>query len=410
MKKPYNSVFQSLNSTFEGYAINAYMKKHRVLNFSPGPSQFPILLFDMLKLDSFPYGTTPFELSHRSPEFVEMMHRVNEKVRTFMCIPEDFSILWMPNGAHGQFSAIPLNLSNIIKEEQCNYVVNGTWSHRALEEGSKFSNAYNSHSSPLLPLQMKDIQHEPMIHEKDKYIFLCSNETINGLEFRYDGIQYPTRTQLKNTLSIIDMSSDFGMKNINWYHKDIVFSCSSKNFGIPGTTIVIVRNDILYQIQQHKPTQIPCTLDWNFYKNSNSLYNTPSIFTIYIIEKILDYYLSIGGIQNIENTSKIKAKMIYDFLDKSHIYNAVVNNKKTRSNINIPFIVNCDDPNIPFMFLDFCYKQNIVGLRTKTPFSYNDYNIQEPFRISLYNGISIEDTKKLIYVMKQFQDELLFYK
>tara|TARA_Y100000991_G_C21908494_1_gene321211 strand:- start:305 stop:607 length:303 start_codon:yes stop_codon:yes gene_type:complete len=53
-------------------------------------------------------------------------------------------------------------------------------------------------------------------------------------------------------------------------------------------------------------------------------------------------------------------------------------------------------------FLEYCYKYNVVGLRTKTPFSYESLGIAEPLRVSLYNGITIDDVKQLINVMKMF--------
>ena len=53
-------------------------------------------------------------------------------------------------------------------------------------------------------------------------------------------------------------------------------------------------------------------------------------------------------------------------------------------------------------FLHYCYLHNIVGLRTQTPFSYKSLDLVEPLRVSLYNGISIEDVKYLIKVMRMF--------
>ena len=59
--------------------------------------------------------------------------------------------------------------------------------------------------------------------------------------------------------------------------------------------------------------------------------------------------------------------MIYDMLDESKLYKCVVENKLARSNINIPFIVGDGSSLIRSKFLHFCYMNQIVGLRTKTP-------------------------------------------
>ena len=164
--------------------------------------------------------------------------------------------------------------------------------------------------------------------------------------------------------------------------------------------IVIIKKNLLKELNTED--KIPSILDWNVYDKSKSLYNTPAIFNIFLIDKILEYYLNLGGIEVLESNSITKSDLVYNFLDSSIIFKSVINNKKIRSNINIPFIIN-DEKKIRSLFLDYCYKNNIVGLRTKTPFSYKDYDMIEPLRISLYNGISIEDTRILINVMKTFE-------
>ena len=213
---------------------------------------------------------------------------------------------------------------------------------------------------------------------------------------------YPSRDSLNETKLIVDMSSDFGMKSVNWNDIDVAFACTSKNFGVAGANITIIRNSLLNQLKEKENT-IPCTLEWSNYYETNSLYNTPAVFNIYLIEKILDYYLDYG-IDKIEEESKIKSKMVYDILDNSNLYKPVVENKLIRSNINIPFIVDDGNDEIRSKFLEYCYINNVVGLRTKTPFKYSEFDMVEPLRISLYNGISIDDTKHLINVMKEFEN------
>ena len=54
-------------------------------------------------------------------------------------------------------------------------------------------------------------------------------------------------------------------------------------------------------------------------------------------------------------------------------------------------------------FLHFCYLNNLVGLCTKTPFSYEDMNLVEPLRINIYNGVTLEQTKKIISYLHKFE-------
>ena len=123
-----------------------------------------------------------------------------------------------------------------------------------------------------------------------------------------------------------------------------------------------------------------------------------------MIEKILKYY-NTKGIDNIENESNEKAKLVYNYLDDNDLYKPFVNivNKNHRSNMNVPFYICDGNKKIMEDFLEYMFKQNIVGLRTKTPFNYQNLNMKEPLRISLYNGISIEDVKYLINHMEQFR-------
>ena len=98
----------NLNSCYEGFSLNAFNKDKRVINFSPGPGQIPIEVLDKL-YNKCIYGVTPYEISHRSPEFNNMLDRVNKNMKIFLEIPDEFSILWTQGGGHGQFAAIPLN-------------------------------------------------------------------------------------------------------------------------------------------------------------------------------------------------------------------------------------------------------------------------------------------------------------
>ena len=401
---------ETLSCDFVGYSLSSNDQKN-VLNFSPGPTQFPREIITEISndLNKTNMGITALEISHRSPEFNEILERVNLNLRKLMKIPTEFNIIWTQGGGHGQFSSIPLNLGCLFDQGQIgNYIVTGTWSNRAFNEAVKFVNARNSNENEKLPIQHNDIDITNCINDNDVYVYLCSNETVNGTEFRNDGIPYPTRDILKSAISIVDMSSDFTMKNIKWEDVDIAFACTSKNLGIAGANVLIIRNELLQKIDEKSSNtfpfvNIPCVLDWNLYDKSNSLYNTPAIYNIYIIDKFLKYYLNKGGIDILEMESKIKANMIYDMLDESKLYKCVVENKLARSNINIPFIVGDGSSLIRSKFLHFCYMNQIVGLRTKTPFNYQDFDMTEPLRISLYNGISIEDTIKLVSTMRDFE-------
>lgn len=403
-----------LNPNFTGYSISHNDSNYSLTNVSPGPSTINPVVLEKVFNDlagknediPFVYGNTPLEMSHRSPEFNCILDNVNKKIKSFMEIPNDFSIIWTQGGGHGQFSAIPLNMNRIFEDVLGCYAVTGTWSLRAYNESKKFIHSINItenfYHDVDNTLKYNNMPTELEIPENADYLYICSNETVNGTEFKTNGIKYPSREKLGKTKLIVDMSSDFLMKKVDWENIDIAFACSSKNMGIAGINILIIKKELLNEIDVNK--NVPCILDWSLYAQTNSLYNTPAVFNFYLLDSILNNYITnMETIQNMENNNNEKAKLLYNFLDNNNVFTPCVNNKNMRSNINIPFIVGNGSSEIRNMFLDYCHKHNIVGLRTQTPFSYESIGMIEPLRISLYNGITIHDVKNIIKIMSSFQ-------
>jgi phosphoserine aminotransferase len=393
-------------STFSGYSISTYDKKRSLINVSPGPAMINKKTIknvsdDLNEKNKFFFGNTPLEMSHRSPEFLKIITNLNLKLRHFMEIPDDFHIIWTQGGGHGQFSSIPLHFLNY----NLYYGVSGTWSERAYIEAcqiSKRENIMNNFYNNSFSLLYDDLPSRLNIPKDADFLYLCSNETVNGTEFRENGIQIPERNQLNKTKLIMDMSSDFMMKKINWNNLDMVFACSSKNMGVAGANVVILRKDLLDYIKNINH-YIPSILDWKLYINTNSLYNTPAIFNLYLFDYIInDYIKKYKTIEQLSNYNQNKAELLYNFFDTNNNFNLNVKNKLARSNINIPFIVENGNKDVHSDFLKHCYENNLVGLRTLTPFNYEKNNIIEPLRISLYNGVSINQTKKIIKILKSF--------
>lgn len=391
---------------YEGYSLSAFKKDKRVLNFSPGPTALPKeIMKNMIEEinNEWILGVTPLEISHRSPEFLQIKDNCEQLFKELLEIPNDFSLLWSHGGGHGQFSAVPLNLVENL-DDAPNYIVTGTWSKRSFIEALKFC-------KPLKSTENDDISEINKINKEflnesvkkvSKYIYICSNETINGLEFREDGLKIPSKEDTNNKIMIVDMSSDILSKKVNWKNIDVAFACAPKNFGFPGSTITIIHNDLLKEDYQNYYKNIPSLLDWKLIKNSASFWNTLPVFNIYITEKILQYYKNIGGLTKIQEYSKIKADLIYSILDDENtIYEPIVSkDREERSRMNIPFFIK--DKEMMESFLHNAYMNNIVGLRTKTPF--NNPDKPEALRISLYNPISVNDTIILCSFMKTFNE------
>ena len=408
-----NKIQLSDNSVidYQGYHLKPYNLNNDVLNFSPGPTALPKKVMEELIFDlnnNWKLGVTPLEISHRSPEFLKIKNNCEKLLREILEIPNEFSLLWTHGGGQGQFSAIPLNLMK--NNTNPYYIITGTWSKKSFLESLKFlkskSLSTSEKETDINSINLNQILKE-IPEDNDSYIYLCSNETVNGLEFREDGITIPSRKDTGNKLMVVDMSSDILSKKVNWENIDVAFACAPKNLGISGSTITIVRNNLLNDSHQRKlENSIPSLLDWKLINNSESFWNTLPVFNIYITEKILQHYKETGGINTIQENSRKKAELIYNIIDKSHgFYTALVEPSMQRSRMNIPFYVNNGCKKTMIFFLTEAYKNNIVGLRTKTPFNNSDK--PEALRISLYNSITLEDTIILSNFMVSFKNRFI---
>jgi len=73
-----------------------------VFNFSPGPCTLPTEIMEAAAADYVSYkgaGLGVAEMSHRSPEFTEILNQTSVDLRELMSIPENYKILYFQGGA-----------------------------------------------------------------------------------------------------------------------------------------------------------------------------------------------------------------------------------------------------------------------------------------------------------------------
>ncbi|MDI9335303.1 MAG: 3-phosphoserine/phosphohydroxythreonine transaminase [Cytophagales bacterium] len=358
------------------------------LNFSPGPTSLAAeveagikALFDAQRMCSM-------YLSHRSPEFLDILTSVVERCRMAMDIPKQYEILFMHGGGHGQFAAVPLNLCPN-GDEKATYLVNGTWSKRALSEASKYC------SPIVVSSENKDgtFTHNPSFEHLDpesKYVYLCSNETVNGIELH----RLP-RLDIQAPL-VIDASSDFSTKPIDWVgcNVGVLYACASKNIGHPGLTLCVIRRDLL-----GSPSKLcPGVLCYTTNAREGNLWNTIATFNVEVVNIYLQWMIAQGGVYEMERRSIAKSALLYGLIDKSGgFYSTPIADPSIRSRMNIPFDIANGDEEVTRNFLIQGWERGIVGLRTLTPFGVGKY-----LRASLYNGVSVPQTEVLCAFMADF--------
>lgn len=369
---------------------------YEVTNFSPGPTSLPKAVEEVIADGFHKPGLTSLALSHRSPEFLDILSHTVETLRSVMNIPDTYEVLFTHGGGHGQFAALPLNLCHDASDV-ATYVVNGTWSERGRDEGQRYcrvqtidardpdTGAYKSF--PALT--------EENIDPDSKYVYLCSNETVNGIELH----RLPELPEARKHIPlVVDASSDFSTKPIDWEGcgVGVLFACASKNIGHPGVTLTVIRKDLL---GKGKASPL-CPGVFNYTTNSEAgnLWNTPATFNIEVVGHMMDWIAAQGGIEEIERRSIEKAKALYDVIDGSDgFYGTPVNEKALRSRMNVPFNVAGGDEELTNKFLIQSWEKGMIGLRTLTPFGVGDY-----LRASLYTGVPVEGALKLAEFMRDF--------
>ncbi len=358
------------------------------LNFSPGPTSLAAevearvkALFDAPRMCSM-------YLSHRSLEFVDILQSAVDRCRVAMAIPDQYEILFMHGGGHGQFAAVPLNLCPN-GTEKATYLVNGTWSKRALCEASKYCSPIVV-SSEQPDGTFTQIPALDNLDPASQYVYLCSNETVNGIEMHQLpklGIQAPL---------VVDASSDFSTKPIDWIgcNVGVLYACASKNIGHPGVTLCVIRKDLL-----GKPSpRCPGVLCYTTNVNDGNLWNTIATFNVEVVSIYMQWLIEQGGVFEMQRRAIEKSAMLYELIDKSDgFYSTPIADPAIRSRMNVPFNVADGDEALTRAFLIRGWEQGIVGLRTLTPFGVGKY-----LRASLYNGVSVQHTKALADFMKDF--------
>ncbi|MDN2663051.1 3-phosphoserine/phosphohydroxythreonine transaminase [Psychromonas sp. 14N.309.X.WAT.B.A12] len=378
-------------------SLSSTAPSEEVINFSPGPTSLPKAVEAQIVASFNKPGFTSLSLSHRAPEFLAILEHTIATAREVMAIPDEYEVLFTHGGGHGQFAALPLNLCTE-PSDIATYVVNGTWSARGRDEANRYCDVHTIDASD--PDTGKFITFpeltEANVNVDSKYLYLCSNETVNGIELH----RLPKLPEaLQHIPLVVDASSDFSTKPIDWRgcNVGVLFACASKNIGHPGLTMTVVRKDLLGKASP----LCPGVFNYTTNSEAGNLWNTPATFNIEVVGMVMDWLVKEGGVDACERRSIAKSDVLYDVIDNSNgFYATPIDNKTLRSRMNVPFNIAGGDDALTNKFLIESWDKGMVGLRTLTPFGVGDY-----LRASLYNGVTIGEANILATFMRDFQKE-----
>ncbi|KAJ9703891.1 hypothetical protein PVL29_005254 [Vitis rotundifolia] len=357
----------------------------RVFNFAAGPATLPENMLKKAESELYNWrgsGMSVMEMSHRGKEFLSIIQKAESDLRALLNIPEEYAVLFLQGGATSQFAAIPLNLCK--RDDPVDYVVTGSWGDKAFKEAQKFckpSVIWSGKSEKYTKIPSFDgLEQNP----DAKYLHICANETIHGVEFK----DYPTPKN-NDRLLIADMSSNFCSKPVDVSKFGLIYAGAQKNVGPSGVTIVIVRKDLIGNAQEITPIMF----DYKIHVENNSLYNTPPCYGIYMCGLVFEDLLAQGGLKEVEKKNIKKAQILYDAIDESNGFYRCPVEKSVRSLMNVPFTLEKSD--LEAEFVKEAAKEKMVQLK--------GHRSVGGMRASIYNAMPLAGVEKLVAFMKDFQ-------
>lgn len=353
------------------------MKKH---NFSAGPAILPAPVLKEAGKSAVNYqgtGLSLMELSHRGPEFTAIIEEANALMREIIGLPEDYHVLWLTGGASTQFYMVPFNLLD--DGETAAYLDTGTWANKAIKEAKLFGDVEIVASSKeqnytFIPKHFK-------VPKYAKYFHITSNNTIFGTQLH----KFPRSP----APLVCDMSSDFLSRPFDPHPFGLIYAGAQKNLGPAGTTVVIVRDDMLGKVKRTMPSM----LDYRTFVKENSLYNTPPVFPIYVSMLTLRWIKKSGGLKGMQRRNKAKAAVLYGEIDRNPLFRGTVM-KEDRSLMNVCFVMEEKYASLEKDFLRETEANGMVGLK--------GHRSVGGFRASIYNAMPKASVQALADLMQDY--------
>lgn len=354
------------------------MKKH---NFSAGPCILPQSVMQKASEAVINFNNSNLsliEISHRSKDFVEVMENARSLSLELLGLQnKGYKALFLQGGASMEFLMVAFNLL----EKKAAYLNTGTWSNKAMKEAKLLGELVEVGSS-----KDKNFNYIPKnysIPADVDYFHCTSNNTIFGTQLN----EFPNTTALK----VCDMSSDIFSRQLDFSQFDLIYAGAQKNMGPAGTTLVIIKEEILGKVSR----TIPSMLDYQVHLNKDSMFNTPAVFPVYVSMLTLEWLKNLGGISEIEKINNKKAEILYAEIDRNPLFTGFVPNIEDRSKMNATF--NLIDTSLSNRFNQLWNEAGINGL--------NGHRSVGGYRASMYNALPIESVDILIEVMKRLEQK-----
>ena len=352
------------------------MKKH---NFSAGPSILPDVAYQNAAkaiLDFNGTGLSILSISHRTKEFEAVLDSAQSLMRELLNIPENYHIYFVGGGASTQFFHIPANFLG----KKAGYVNTGVWTKKAIKEAKFYGEV-----QVLATSEDRNFCYIPKGFEIPAdldYLYICTNNTIHGTEY-FEDIDSPVPV-------IADMSSDILARPIDVSKYALIYGGAQKNLAPAGVSFVIIRDDMLQKVVRPLPTM----MNVNTHVENDSMFNTPPVFPIFVMNETLKWLKSIGGVEAMYKLNVEKAELLYNEIERNSLFRPTVE-KEDRSLMNICFVMTEGNEELAPEFLEFAKERGMVGIK--------GHRLVGGFRASCYNACPKESVEALVACMQEFE-------
>lgn len=353
----------------------------RAHNFSAGPCTLPVEVLEALQAEMVDYqesGMSLIEMSHRGQHFDAVFEEAIALVREQYGVPNEFEILLLQGGATLQFSMVPMNLLG--DGARAAYVNSGHWAKGAIADARYYGDVYVAWDGKADRYGRMPVTEELELLPNTRYLHITSNETIGGIRyFEWPEVEVPL---------VADMSSDYMTRPVPWSRFDLVYGGVQKNLGPAGLAMVIVRRSALDDASD----QIGKYLRYSVQVDKSSMFNTPPVFAIYVLGKVLKWMKKKGGLEGIELEANRKASLLYNAIDGSNGYYDCPVTPAYRSVMNVVFRL--PNEKLEEQFLREASAVDLVNLK--------GHRTVGGCRASIYNAMPMESVVVLTQFMQDF--------
>ncbi len=351
-------------------------RKH---NFSAGPAVLPLAVLEEAQAEMLSYkdaGASVMEISHRSPQYSGIAESAREQLRSLLGLSEDWHILFLQGGASLQFYQVPLNF--LLDGMTADYVTTGAWSKKAVVEARRVGTvnvAASGEDGGFSTIPARDTWD---LTDGASYVHYTSNNTIFGTQYR--------STPEVSVPLICDASSDFLGQSIDVERHGLIYAGAQKNLGPAGVTIILLKNDFF----EKRRSDLPAMLDYG--THTEKLFNTPPVFAVYLVEKILTWLTNLGGLDAMQVRNEKKAAVLYERIDRNEFYRGTAD-VTSRSLMNVTFRLASED--LESAFIDYAKSSGLLALK--------GHRSVGGMRASLYNALEPEAVDSLVSFMDEFE-------